>query len=56
MPIRRGGRAQHDPADPANAVLEPDRAIGLSSLFGYALALMIFGLAALGAGLYALSH
>ncbi len=47
---------QHDPADPANAVLQPDKAIGLKTLFGYALTLMIFGLAALGAGLYALSH
>ncbi len=47
---------QHDPIDPANAVLQPDKVVGLSSLFGYALTLMIFGLAALGAGLYALSH
>jgi uncharacterized protein DUF3592 len=47
---------QHDPADPGNAVLEPHKAVGLSSLFGYAPTLMIFGLAALGAGLYALSH
>jgi hypothetical protein len=47
---------QHDPADPANAVLQPDKVVGLSALFGYALTLMIFGLVALGAGLYALSH
>lgn len=42
---------QHDPADPANAVLQPDKAVGLTALFGYALTLMVFGLAALGAGL-----
>ncbi len=47
---------QHDPTDPASAVLRPDRDAGLRPLLGYALVLMMLGLIALGAGLYALSH
>lgn len=47
---------QYEPQNPANAVLRPEMNTGLRPLFGYALALMLLGLAALGAGLYALSH
>jgi hypothetical protein len=56
----RAGRdvwVQHDPRNPANAVLEPDKNTGLTpAVFYYALAMMLLGLAAVGAGLYALSH
>jgi hypothetical protein len=47
---------QYDPQNPANAVLRPEMNTGLRPLFGYALALMMLGLVAFGAGLYALSH
>jgi hypothetical protein len=47
---------QYEPQNPANAVLLPEMNTGLRPLFGYALALMLLGLAGLGAGLYALSH
>jgi hypothetical protein len=47
---------QYEPQNPASAVLRPELNSGLTPLFGYALALMLLGLVALGAGLYALSH
>jgi len=48
---------QHDPRDPANAVLEPDKHTGLTpGAYYYVLVMMLLGVAALGGGLYALSH
>jgi hypothetical protein len=48
---------QHDPSDPANAVLEPDKHTGLTpGAYYYALVMMVLGIAAVGGGLYALSH
>jgi hypothetical protein len=55
-PVGKDVWVQHDPRDPANAVLLPEINAVLRPLFGYALALMLLGLIAIGAGLYALSH
>jgi hypothetical protein len=56
-PAGRDVWVQHDPQKPSNAVLEPDKNTGLTrGVYYYATALMLLGLGALGAGLYALSH
>lgn len=56
-PVGRDVWVQHEPRNPANAVLEPDRHTGLTaSVLYYAVAIMLLGIAALGGGLYALSH
>lgn len=55
-PAGRDVWVQHDPKDPANAVLRPDVAVGLNAIFYYASGMMALGIVALGAGLYALSH
>jgi hypothetical protein len=56
-PVGRDVWVQHEPKNPANAVLEPGRNTGLTaSVLFYAVAMMALGLVALGAGLYALSH
>jgi hypothetical protein len=48
---------QHDPRKPNEAVLEPEKNTGLTrGIYYYATGMMLLGLAALGAGLYALSH
>jgi hypothetical protein len=48
---------QHDPKNPANAVLEPGKHTGLTpGAYYYALVMMLLGVAAVGGGLYALSH
>jgi hypothetical protein len=56
----RAGRdvwVQHDPLNPANAVLEPDKNTGLSTgAFYYAVGMILLGIVSVGAGLYALSH
>jgi hypothetical protein len=55
-PVGRDVWVQHDPKDPAKAVLRPDIVTGLTPLFYYAMGLMTLGILALGGGLYALSH
>jgi hypothetical protein len=56
-PAGRDVWVQHDPQKPDNAVLEPDKNTGLTrAVYYYATAMMLLGLGALGAGLYALSH
>ena len=55
-PVGKDVWVQHDPKDPANAVLRPDIAVGLNALIYYAGGMMALGIVAFGAGLYALSH
>jgi hypothetical protein len=56
-PVGRDVWVQHDPNNPANAVLEPDKNTGLTAgVYYYAVAMMALGVAGFGAGLYALSH
>jgi Protein of unknown function (DUF3592) len=55
-PLGKDVWVQHDPKDPANAVLRPDIVSGLNVLFYYAGGMMALGIVAFGAGLYALSH
>jgi hypothetical protein len=56
-PAGRDVWVQHDPKNPANAILEPGRNTGLTSATHYyALVLMGLGTLAVGGGLYALSH
>jgi Protein of unknown function (DUF3592) len=56
-PAGRDVWVQHDPRKPDEAVLEPEKNTGLTAgIYYYATAMMLLGLAALGAGLYALSH
>jgi hypothetical protein len=56
-PAGRDVWVQHDPRKPEEAVLEPEKNTGLTrGIYFYATGMMLLGLAALGAGLYALSH